>query len=145
VRETAQDERIGESPCHARHVLNNDMTRQVQGLGAHHGVATHDEGSLPYHSFKSLVSGALKFSVGRTCPVYLLEIEGLLTQRSRPGETFGESVGGILEMDSADWSNGIRYHSFDSGPDTEFNMDLVGSDQPAPPHLGVVHTEPVAE
>ena len=42
---------------------------------------------------------------------YLLEIEGLLTQGSRPGRTFGESVGGILEMDSSDWSSGIRHHT----------------------------------
>jgi hypothetical protein len=31
----------------------------------------------------------LKLSVGRTCPVYLLEIESLLTQGRRPGRTFG--------------------------------------------------------
>ena len=24
-------------------------------------------------------------------------------------------------MDSSDWSNGIRYHIFDTRPDTEFN------------------------
>jgi hypothetical protein len=27
-----------------------------------------------------------------------------------------------LEMDSSDWSNGIRYHTFDTKPDTEFKM-----------------------
>jgi len=35
----------------------------------------------------------LKLSVGRTCPVYLLEIEGLLTEGSRPGRIVGKSVG----------------------------------------------------
>jgi len=25
-------------------------------------------------------------------------------------------------MDSSDWSNGIRYHIFDTSPDTEFKM-----------------------
>ena len=38
-----------------------------------------------------------------------------------PGRTVGESVGGIFEMDSSDWSNGIRYQTFDTRPDTEFN------------------------
>jgi len=28
--------------------------------------------------------------------------------------------GQILEMDSSDWSNGIRYHILDTSPDTEF-------------------------
>ena len=27
-------------------------------------------------------------------------------------------------MDSSDWSNGIRYHIFDTRPDTEFNYKL---------------------
>ena len=44
----------------------------------------------------------------------------LLTQGWRPGRTFSESVGGILEMDSSDWSNGIRCQAFDTRPDTEF-------------------------
>jgi len=69
---------------------------------------------------------ALKLSVGRACPFYLLEIEGLLTQGSRPGRTFGESVGGILEMDSSDWSSGIRHHVFDTRSDTEFNSRHKG-------------------
>ena len=38
---------------------------------------------------------------------YLLKIEGLFTQGSRLGRTFGESVGGILKVDSSDWSKGI--------------------------------------
>jgi hypothetical protein len=59
-----------------------------------------------------------------------LEIEGLFTQGSQPGRTIGESVGVILEMDSSDWSNGIRYHIIDTRPDTEFerlsDIDLIG-------------------
>jgi len=52
----------------------------------------------------------------------ILEIEGLFTQGSRPGRTVSEreSVIGILEMHSSDWSNGIRYHVIDTRPDTEF-------------------------
>ena len=52
-------------------------------------VGTHGWCS-PHHRM------AFKLSVGRTCPVYLLDIEGLLTQGSRPGRTVGESVGGIF-------------------------------------------------
>ena len=66
--------------------------------------------------------GLLKLSVGVTSHAYLLEIEGLFTQGSRPGRTLGESVGGIFEMDNFDWSNRIRYHIFDTRPDTEFNL-----------------------
>ena len=62
----------------------------------------------------------LKLSVRDTSIPYLLEIEGLFTQGSRPGRTFGESVGGIFKMDSSDWSSRIRYHTFDTSPDTEF-------------------------
>ena len=47
-------------------------------------------------------------------------IEGLFTQGSRPGRIVNESVGGTFEMDSADWSNGIRYHVFDTRSDTEY-------------------------
>ena len=65
-----------------------------------------------------------KLSVGVTCHPYHLETEGLFTQGWRPGRTFGESVGGILEMDSSDWSNGIRYHIIDTRPDTEFKSLL---------------------
>jgi len=28
-------------------------------------------------------------------------------------------------MDKSDWSNGIRYHIFDTRPDTEFKVDMV--------------------
>ena len=64
----------------------------------------------------------LKLSVGVSSHPYLLEIEGLFTQGWLPGRTVGESVGGIFEMDSSDWSNGIRYHTFDTRPDTEFKV-----------------------
>ena len=66
----------------------------------------------------------VKLSVGVTCHPCLLEIEGLFTEgwrRSRvyllKDPTFGESVGGIFEMVSSDWSNGIRYHNFDTRSD----------------------------
>jgi hypothetical protein len=36
-----------------------------------------------------------------------------------------ESVGGAFQMDSADWSNGIRYHVFDTRSDSEFKMEKV--------------------
>ena len=55
-----------------------------------------------------------KLSVRETSLPYLLEIVGLFTQGSRPGRTFGESVGGNIKMDSSDWSNGSRYHVFDT-------------------------------
>jgi hypothetical protein len=58
----------------------------------------------------------IKLSVEKTRPVYLLETEGVFTPGSRPGRTLGESVSGIFEMDSSDWSNGIRYHTFESDP-----------------------------
>jgi len=61
-----------------------------------------------------------KLSVGVTRDAYLLEIEGLFTQGSRPGRTLGGLVGGIYEMDRSDWSCGIRYQNFDTRSDTEF-------------------------
>ena len=50
---------------------------------------------------------------------YLLDIEGLFTQGWRPGRIVGKTVGGILKMDSSDWSNGIRYRIVFTRPDTE--------------------------
>jgi len=73
---------------------------------------------------RNLKRQQVKLSVGVTCHPYLLEIEGLFTQGWRPGRTVGESVGGIFEMDSSDWSNGIRYHTFDTRPNTEFKRGL---------------------
>jgi hypothetical protein len=67
----------------------------------------------------------VKLSVGVTGHAAILEIEGLFTQGSRPGRTLAESVGGIFAMDSSDWSNGIRYHIFDTRPDTEFKWAVA--------------------
>ena len=48
----------------------------------------------------------LRPSDGETGLPQFLEIEGLFTQGSRPGRTSGESIGGIFEMDTSDWSHG---------------------------------------
>ena len=58
--------------------------------------------------------GKVKLSVVVTGDADLLEIDGLFTQRSRTGRTVGESVGGLFETGSSDWSNGIRYHILDT-------------------------------
>ena len=58
--------------------------------------------------------------LSETSQVYFLDTEGLFTQGLQPGWTVGGSVGGILEMDCSDWSNGIQYQIFDTRPDTEF-------------------------
>ena len=58
------------------------------------------------------------------CHPYLLEIEFiecLFTEGWRPGRTVGESVGGILEMDSSDGSNGIRCHIIEPDPTLSLN------------------------
>ena len=62
----------------------------------------------------------VKLSVGVTRHAEILRIEGLFTQGSRPGRTFGELVGGIFDLDCSDWSSGIRYQIFDTRLDTEF-------------------------
>jgi hypothetical protein len=77
---------------------------------------------IRHHTFDTRSDTEFKLSVGVTCHAYLLEIEGLFTQGSQPGRTVGESVGGILEMASSDWSNGIQYHIIATRPDTEFNL-----------------------
>jgi len=59
-----------------------------------------------------------------TCYPCLLETEGRFTQGWRHCRTFGESVGGISEMDSSDWSSGIRYRTFVTRPDTEFKCGV---------------------
>jgi len=59
----------------------------------------------------------------------------LFTQGWRPGRTVGESVGGILEMDSSDWSNGIRYPIIDTRPDTEFKPRLRVSAKAEGPYM----------
>jgi len=76
--------------------------------------------TILYHIFDTRPDTEFKLSEKGTSPFYLIENEDLFTQESHPGRTFGESVGGIFEMDSSDWSNGIRYHIFDTRPDTEF-------------------------
>ena len=68
-----------------------------------------------------MTPGSIKLSVGVTRCADLLGIVALFTQESRPGRTFSESVGVIFEMDSSDWSNGIRYQAFDTRSDDEFN------------------------
>ena len=62
----------------------------------------------------------MQVSAGVTGHVYLLDLEGLLTQGWQPGRSFGEAVGGILAMDSSDWSNVIRHYTLDTRSDTEF-------------------------
>jgi hypothetical protein len=37
-----------------------------------------------------------------------------------PAGLVGESVSGSFEIDSSDWSNGIRYQAFDTRSGTEF-------------------------
>jgi hypothetical protein len=71
-----------------------------------------------------------KLSVGIPGNAYLLEIEGLFTHGSRTGRTVGTSVAGICQMDTSDWSNGMRmrYHTFDTRPDTEFITDRLPFD-----------------
>jgi len=107
----------------ARHVVgidDNKLSPDAESSAPHPRVSmsTHPEGKSCPDLSRVLV---LKLSVVQTSPDYLLEIGGLFTQGSRPGRTFGEAVGGILVMDSSDWSNGIRHHIFDTRPDTEFN------------------------
>jgi hypothetical protein len=50
-----------------------------------------------------------KLSVSVTGHAYVLGI-GLLNPGAQPGQTSGESVDGMSDMDSSDWSKGIRYH-----------------------------------
>jgi hypothetical protein len=90
-------------------------SRRYSWVARRAGGASH---KLPSRSFT--------LSVSVPGNAYLLEIEGLLTQGSRPGWTVGESVGGNFKMDSSDWSNGIRYHVFDTTSDTEFNSRTEG-------------------
>jgi len=83
------------------------------------GRRSHPAGPLAY-SFVSSTQRlrSLTLSVTLTIQGHFLEVEGLLTQGSRPGRTVGGSVGEIFEMDCSDWSNGIQYQIFDTGPDT---------------------------
>jgi hypothetical protein len=62
----------------------------------------------------------VQLSVGLTSHPDLHETWDLFTEGSRPGPTYGGSVGLIFRIDCSDWSNGIRYHIFVTRPDTEF-------------------------
>jgi len=57
-----------------------------------------------------------------TCQVYILEIQSLVTQGSRPGRTIGGSVDGSVEVDCSDWSNWDQYQISDTRPNTEFKL-----------------------
>jgi len=63
-----------------------------------------------------------KLSVELTGHPEMLEIEGQFTEGLSSGRTLGESVGGVFELDSYDWSNGVRYHTFATRPDAEFKL-----------------------
>jgi len=71
------------------------------------------------HFLRDVLNSVLTSSLS---PLYLLETDGLFTQRSRTGRTVGGSVGAIFEMDCSEWqwSKGIQYQIFDTRPDTEF-------------------------
>ena len=74
-------------------------------------------------------------SVGLTCQVYLLEIEGLFTRGSRRGRSSGNWVGEIFTLDSSERSNAPRYHNFDIKPDTELKVptgESRGCEGPGP-------------
>jgi hypothetical protein len=45
---------------------------------------------IRYHTFDTKPDTVFKLCVGVTRNAYLLEIQGLFTQGSRPGRTFGE-------------------------------------------------------
>jgi hypothetical protein len=76
-------------------------------------------------SRRTIDVASFTLSVGVRGNAYLLEIEGLFTRRSRPGRTVGKPVGGIFQMESCEWSSGIRLHNFDTRPDTEFNSRIL--------------------
>jgi len=79
------------------------------------------ESGLSFSGFKSL-------NTVSALPVTLISSKSrvyLFTQGSRPGRTVGESVGGIFETGSSDWSSGIRYHIFDLRPDIDFNRFIT--------------------
>jgi len=61
-----------------------------------------------------------KLSVGVPWNAFLLKIGVLFHQGWRPGRTFAEVVGGILEMHISGWLNVIRHHTLDTRSDTEF-------------------------
>ena len=74
-------------------------------------VVAYSNRNLGLNTRSSLITTELKLSVGVTGHAYLLEIEGLFTQGSRPGRTFGDSVGG-----SSKWTVLIGRTGFDTIP-----------------------------
>jgi len=64
--------------------------------------------------------GCINSVSGRHVALISSKIEGLSTQESRPGRISAGRRGRIFDLDCSDWSNGLRYHSFDTRPDTEF-------------------------
>ena len=65
---------------------------------------------------------SLKLSVGVMGNAFLLETEGLFTQGWRPGRNSGEPVGGMFELDSSDWTNGLRFDTIPSIPDPTLSL-----------------------
>jgi len=56
-----------------------------------------------------------KLSVVRTSSVDILENRGSINSEIAAGRR-----GRIFDLDCSDWSKGLRYHNFDTRPDTEF-------------------------
>jgi hypothetical protein len=54
-------------------------------------------------------------------PFISLKFDGLLTRESRPCRISAGRRGRIFALDSTDWSNGLRYHNFDTRTYSEFN------------------------
>jgi hypothetical protein len=77
---------------------------------------------------------SLKLRVQRIGLSHLLQSEGLIIERSRPGLTVGGSEDDIFLIDCFDWSNGMRCQVFDTRPDTEFHSETklhIALDDPA--------------
>jgi len=68
-----------------------------------------------------------ELGVRGTCPSYHLEFECLFAQESQSGRIFGESVGGIFDLDCSDWLKGLRYNNIDTKPEAKFNSITEGS------------------
>ena len=65
-------------------------------------------------------SACIELSVGVTCYADSLETEGLFTQESRPVRISAGRRVRMFDLECSDWSNGLRYHNFDTISDTEF-------------------------
>ena len=90
---------------------NPKLAKRPMGVFRNSCIFAHSQGQMirAHHPLNSVSASHAE----------ILDIEGLFAQGSRSGRTFGESVGGILEMESSVWSNGIRHHVFYTRPDTE--------------------------